>query len=79
MSAHCCSSIRLTVLTQNSWDYVWVYDVANATWFNQTTSGTAASRTEFCAVSAYDASTKSYQIYVIGGADFKRRRVVQDV
>ncbi|KAE8163035.1 hypothetical protein BDV40DRAFT_264045 [Aspergillus tamarii] len=66
-------------LTPNQWNYVWVYDIAENKWYNQTTTGSVASRTQFCAVVEQDPSTSSYQIYVIGGADYKSEESLTDV
>ncbi|KAE8141236.1 hypothetical protein BDV38DRAFT_268517 [Aspergillus pseudotamarii] len=66
-------------LTPNQWNYAWVYDIAGNRWYNQTTTGSVASRTQFCAVVEQDLSTSSYQIYVIGGADYKSEESLADV
>lgn len=65
--------------TVNDWSHVWVYSIAYSAWFNQSTSGVAPSRTDFCTVSTFDDSTKTFQIWVIGGADFNSRNVLSDV
>ncbi|KAE8313114.1 hypothetical protein BDV41DRAFT_564630 [Aspergillus transmontanensis] len=66
-------------LTPNQWNYAWVYDIAGNKWYNQTTTGNVASRTQFCAVVEQDLSTSSYQIYVIGGADYESKESLTDV
>ncbi|KAL4814748.1 hypothetical protein BDW67DRAFT_165117 [Aspergillus spinulosporus] len=66
-------------LSPNSWDYVYVYDIANQTWYNQTTTGKVAPRTQFCASVVHQPGTDSWQIYVIGGADFDTKEVMTDV
>ncbi|KAB8233993.1 uncharacterized protein BDW43DRAFT_310668 [Aspergillus alliaceus] len=66
-------------LTPNHWNYAWVYDIAGSKWYNQTTAGSVASRTGFCAVVEQDLSTWSYQIYVIGGADYSSKKSLTDV
>ncbi|KAE8422773.1 hypothetical protein BDV36DRAFT_309790 [Aspergillus pseudocaelatus] len=66
-------------LTPNPWNYAWVYDIAGNKWYNQTTTGSVASRTQFCAVVEQDLSTSTYQIYVIGGADYKSEESLTDV
>ncbi|KAB8264201.1 hypothetical protein BDV32DRAFT_135551 [Aspergillus pseudonomiae] len=66
-------------LTPNPWNHAWVYDIAGNKWYNQTTSGSVASRTQFCAVVEQDLSTSSYQIYVIGGADYESKKSLTDV
>ncbi|KAE8379096.1 hypothetical protein BDV26DRAFT_176784 [Aspergillus bertholletiae] len=66
-------------LTPNQWNYAWIYDIAGDKWYNQTTTGSAASRTQFCAVVEQDLSTSSYQIYVIGGADYESQESLTDV
>ncbi|RJE17543.1 hypothetical protein PHISCL_10119 [Aspergillus sclerotialis] len=65
-------------LTPNSWDYVQVYDIAAAKWYKQSTTGAVTSRTEFCASVQHDASSSSYQIYVLGGADFETHDTITD-
>ncbi|KAJ5907096.1 uncharacterized protein N7473_004012 [Penicillium subrubescens] len=45
----------------NAWNYVQIYDIAGGKWYNQSTTGTAPSRTQFCAVVQRDeASPTSY-------------------
>ncbi|KAE8394107.1 hypothetical protein BDV23DRAFT_179911 [Aspergillus alliaceus] len=66
-------------LTPNHWNYAWVYDIAGSKWYNQTTAGSVASRTGFCAVVEQDLSTWSYQIYVIGGADYSSKKSLTDL
>ncbi|GFG17388.1 hypothetical protein IFM5058_08449 [Aspergillus udagawae] len=68
-------------MVPNSWKYVFVYDVAKDRWYNQTTTGTVAARTEFCAVVQHDPSSSSstYEVYVIGGADYASKEVLSDV
>ncbi|KAF9894833.1 hypothetical protein FE257_004454 [Aspergillus nanangensis] len=66
-------------LTPNAWDYVQVYDIAADKWYKQTTTSSVSSRTEFCAVVEKDPSSSSYQVYVIGGADFRSNDVLYDV
>lgn len=56
-----------------------VYDIAGAKWYNQSTMGTVASRTQFCASVQHDESSSSYQIYVLGGADLKSKDTILDV
>ncbi|RAK80039.1 uncharacterized protein BO72DRAFT_27003 [Aspergillus fijiensis CBS 313.89] len=63
----------------NSWNYVQVYDIASGSWYNQSTSGSVASRTQFCATVQHDLSSASYQIYVLGGADYHSQDVITDV
>jgi hypothetical protein len=64
---------------QNSWEYVFVYDIAGDRWYNQTTTGKVASRTEFCAVVQHDPSSVTYEVYVLGGADYASKEVLSDV
>ena len=66
-------------MLENSWDHVQVYDIAGAKWYNQSTTGTAASRTQFCASVQHDESSSSYQIYVLGGADLSSKDTILDV
>ncbi|KAK2743719.1 hypothetical protein FQN55_007122 [Onygenales sp. PD_40] len=66
-------------LTPNSWKYVRVYDIAGKKWFKQPTTGTVTSRTQFCATVQHDSDSESYQIYVLGGADFKTQKVISKV
>ncbi|CAG7959708.1 unnamed protein product [Penicillium olsonii] len=66
-------------MTSNSWNHVQVYDIAGAKWYNQSTTGTATARTQFCASVQHDASSSSYQIYVIGGANLKSKETTLDV
>ncbi|CAG8021748.1 unnamed protein product [Penicillium salamii] len=66
-------------MTSNSWNHVQVYDIAGAKWYNQSTTGTVTSRTQFCASVQHDDSSSSYQIYVIGGADLKSQDTIIDV
>ncbi|KAF2663653.1 hypothetical protein BT63DRAFT_460768 [Microthyrium microscopicum] len=66
-------------LNVNSWDYVWIYDIANNKWHRQNTSGKATPRTEFCASTVYDKATKSWQIWTIGGANYKTTKVLDTV
>ncbi|KAF7171758.1 hypothetical protein CNMCM6106_006140 [Aspergillus hiratsukae] len=66
-------------MTPNSWEYVFVYDIAGDRWYNQTTTGTVASRTEFCAVLQHDPSSPTYEVYVLGGADYMSKEVLSDV
>ncbi|KAJ5357420.1 hypothetical protein N7541_004578 [Penicillium brevicompactum] len=66
-------------MSSNSWDHVQVYDIAGAKWYNQSTTGTAASRTQFCASVQHDESSSSYQIYVLGGADLSSKDTILDV
>ncbi|KAK2775506.1 hypothetical protein FQN52_003975 [Onygenales sp. PD_12] len=66
-------------LTPNSWKYVRVYDIAGKKWFKQPTTGTVTSRTQFCATVQHDSESESYQIYVLGGADFKTQKVISKV
>ncbi|KAJ5648013.1 hypothetical protein N7490_004385 [Penicillium lividum] len=66
-------------LTENSWDYVQVYDIARGNWYNQSTTGSATPRTQFCASVQHDPSTSSYQIYTIGGADLKSKDTILDI
>lgn len=66
-------------MAQNSWNYVQVYDIAGAKWYNQSTTGTVASRTQFCASVQHDESSSSYQIYVLGGANLKSKDTILDV
>jgi hypothetical protein len=56
-----------------------VYDIAGAKWYNQSTTGTVASRTQFCASVQHDESSSSYQIYVLGGAGLKSKDTILDV
>lgn len=56
-----------------------MYDIAEAKWYNQSTMGTVASRTQFCASVQHDESSSSYQIYVLGGADLKSKDTILDV
>jgi hypothetical protein len=58
-----------------------VYDMAEDRWYNQTTTGTVAARTEFCAVVQHDPSSSSstYEVYVLGGADYESKEVLSDV
>ncbi|OXV06242.1 hypothetical protein Egran_05990 [Elaphomyces granulatus] len=72
-------AVQNTLRIPNSWDYVQIYDIANKKWYNQVTTGKVASRTQFCAVTKRDASTSTYQTYVLGGADFSTRYVLTDV
>ena len=65
--------------TVNSWDHVWVYDIIGDKWYRQNTTGNAPPRTEFCATTSYDAASKSWQIWAIGGADFKTQEVTDTV
>jgi hypothetical protein len=58
---------------------VFVYDIAEDRWYNQTTTGTIASRTEFCAVVQHDPSSSTYEVYVLGGADYESKEVLSDV
>ncbi|KAL2833737.1 hypothetical protein BDW59DRAFT_138116 [Aspergillus cavernicola] len=66
-------------LTPNAWNYVQVYDIATDTWYNQTTTGDVAPRTQFCASVVHDPTTSSYQIYAISGADFETQDVMTDI
>ncbi|CAI7635574.1 uncharacterized protein N7487_002539 [Penicillium crustosum] len=66
-------------MSANSWSHVQVYDIAGAKWYNQSTMGTVASRTQFCASVQHDESSSSYQIYVLGGADLKSKDTILDV
>ncbi|PGH11406.1 hypothetical protein AJ79_04907 [Helicocarpus griseus UAMH5409] len=66
-------------LTPNSWDYVFIYDIAGKKWSKQATTGPISPRTQFCATVQQDPSTKSYQIYVLGGADLLSHKVISDV
>ncbi|KAL4751807.1 hypothetical protein BDW72DRAFT_202862 [Aspergillus terricola var. indicus] len=66
-------------LSPNSWDYVYVYDIANQTWYNQTTTGKVAPRTQFCASVVHQPGTESWQVYVISGADFDTKEIMTDV
>ncbi|KAF4219466.1 hypothetical protein CNMCM6457_003032 [Aspergillus fumigatiaffinis] len=66
-------------MAPNSWAYVFVYDIAEDRWYNQTTTGTIASRTEFCAVVQHDPSSSTYEVYVLGGADYESKEVLSDV
>ncbi|GIK03408.1 hypothetical protein Aspvir_007477 [Aspergillus viridinutans] len=66
-------------MTPNSWEYVFVYDIAEDRWYNQTTTGTVAARTEFCAVAQHDPSSSTYEVYVLGGADYESKEVLSDV
>ncbi|KAL4742961.1 hypothetical protein BDV11DRAFT_166630 [Aspergillus similis] len=66
-------------LSPNSWDYVYVYDIANQTWYNQTTTGKVAPRTQFCASVVHQPGTDSWQVYAISGADFDTKEVMTDV
>ncbi|KAJ5916588.1 hypothetical protein N7504_000603 [Penicillium tannophilum] len=66
-------------LKSNSWDYVQVYDIATGNWYNQSTTGSVTSRTQFCASVQHDPSTSSYQIYAIGGADLESEDPILDI
>ncbi|KAJ5266977.1 Kelch-type beta propeller [Penicillium angulare] len=66
-------------LVPNKWDYVQVYDIAKAKWYNQTTSGSGVSRTQYCASVQHDESSSSYEIFFVGGADFETEDVITDV
>ncbi|OJJ81205.1 uncharacterized protein ASPGLDRAFT_1500826 [Aspergillus glaucus CBS 516.65] len=44
-------------------DHIQVYDIAQDKWYNRSTTGTVASRTQFCAAVVHDESSSSYQIY----------------
>ncbi|KAJ6132649.1 hypothetical protein N7471_007864 [Penicillium samsonianum] len=66
-------------MSSNSWSHVQVYDIAGAKWYNQSTTGTVASRTQFCASVQHDESSPSYQIYVLGGANLKSKDTILDV
>ncbi|KAL5047125.1 hypothetical protein BDW71DRAFT_181117 [Aspergillus fruticulosus] len=66
-------------LSPNSWDYIHVYDIANQTWYNQTTTGKVAPRTQFCASVVHEPGTDSWQVYVISGADFDTKEIMTDV
>ncbi|KAJ5937351.1 hypothetical protein N7454_004651 [Penicillium verhagenii] len=66
-------------LTPNTWDYVQVYDIATAKWYNQTTTGSVPSRTQYCASVQHDESLSTYEIFVISGADFDSEDVITDV
>lgn len=65
-------------MSQNSWNYVQVYDNAAGNWYNQSTTVAATPRTQFCASVEHDLSS-SYQIYVLGGADLKSADAILDV
>lgn len=62
-------------------DKVWVFDVANEVWYLQETTGDIPPpRTEFCSVKMADTSRNgTYQIYIMGGADFKTKEMQSDV
>ncbi|OQE00228.1 hypothetical protein PENVUL_c056G09184 [Penicillium vulpinum] len=66
-------------MNSNSWNHVQVYDIAGAKWYNQSTTGTVASRTQFCASVQQEKSSFSYQIFVLGGADLKSKDTILDV
>ncbi|KAL2783093.1 hypothetical protein BJX66DRAFT_349881 [Aspergillus keveii] len=66
-------------LTPNAWDYVQIYDLEEETWYNQTTTGDVTSRTQFCAAVVNDPDSWSYQIFVIGGADFESENIVTEI
>ncbi|CAI7613056.1 unnamed protein product [Penicillium bialowiezense] len=66
-------------MSSNSWNHVQVYDIAGAKWYNQSTTGTVASRTQFCASVQHDESSSSYQIYVMGGADLSSKDTILDI
>ncbi|KAL3486353.1 hypothetical protein BJX62DRAFT_215348 [Aspergillus germanicus] len=66
-------------LTPNSWDYVQIYDIEEGKWYKQTTTGDATSRTQFCAAVVKDPDSWSYQIFVIGGADFRSEDIVTEI
>ncbi|KAI9371697.1 hypothetical protein BJX61DRAFT_534554 [Aspergillus egyptiacus] len=66
-------------LTPNPWDIVYIYDLEEGKWYNQTTTGDVTSRTQFCAAVVHDPDSWSYQIFVIGGADFESQDVVTNV
>ncbi|KAL3461828.1 hypothetical protein BJX64DRAFT_152016 [Aspergillus heterothallicus] len=66
-------------LTPNPWDIVYVYDFEEEKWYNQTTTGDVTSRTQFCAAVVHSPDSWSYQIFVIGGADFESQDVVTNV
>ncbi|KAJ9488880.1 hypothetical protein VN97_g4406 [Penicillium thymicola] len=66
-------------MSANSWSHVQVYDIAGGKWYNQSTMGTVASRTQFCASVQHDESSFSYQIYALGGADLKSKDTILDV
>jgi hypothetical protein len=62
----------------NAWDHVWVYDIKGDKWYKQDTTGTAFSRSDFCASTLYDEASKSWQIWAIGGADLDSNSKVVD-
>ncbi|KAL2816667.1 hypothetical protein BJX63DRAFT_419866 [Aspergillus granulosus] len=66
-------------LTPNAWDFVQIYDLQDEKWYNQTTTGNVASRTQFCAAVVHDPDSWSYEIYVIGGADYESKDLVTNV
>jgi hypothetical protein len=49
---------------------VFVYDIANARWYKQTTSGAElpGSKRRFCAGAVWAEDCSSYNIYIYGGA-----------
>ncbi|KAJ0419206.1 hypothetical protein BJY00DRAFT_286482 [Aspergillus carlsbadensis] len=67
------------ILTPNAWDYVQIYDIEEGRWYNQNTTGDVTSRTQFCAAVVNDPDSWSYQIFVIGGADFESEDVVTEI
>jgi hypothetical protein len=58
---------------------VQIYDLEEETWYNQTTTGNVTSRTQFCAAVVNDPDSWSYQIFVIGGADFESKDIVTEM
>lgn len=68
-----------TDLSVKAWDHAWVYDIEGEKWYKQSTTGTATPRTQFCTSTVYDAGSRSWQIWAIGGADFESGEVVDTV
>lgn len=66
-------------VTANDWSNVWIYDIEADEWFEQPTTDAPSPRSEFCGSVMYDADTKSWQIWAIGGADPESNEVLNTV